>query len=361
MERRELLKYTKILAIAALGFSILGRRSDRAAAENEIGFLEQKIPLLMERSGIPGLALAVVDGDRILWSRGFGITSTKKARSVSDRTVFAAASLAKPLFAYGVLKMQERGQIDLDTPLTKYTAKPYIKDPRIATITARMVLSHTTGFPNWSGSAPVWIESRPGTKFGYSGEGYLYLQKVIETITQTKLQDWIDRNILLPLKMKNSSYVWQNKYVSMAADGHDRAGKAFAISKPKKAISAGSLRSTAVDYARFLLAMMKPGQDMYDSRLTQASIQAMLRPQVKITRDLSWGLGWGLESTSEGDFFWHWGDGNIQKSFTLGSIERKKAIVILTNSQNGLKICPDIVGTSIPGEHPAFSFEMIRY
>jgi len=361
MLRRELLKYGKISAITALGAAVFGLKLDLTKADNIIAPLERQIPRGMKQAKIPGLSLAIVKNDRIVWSGGFGVKSTKKSQPVSDRTVFGAASLAKPLFAYGVLKMWERGQIDLDTPLTKYTAKPYIKDPAIAKITARMVLSHTTGFPNWSGNAPVWIERTPGTKFGYSGEGYLYLQRAIEEITQTNLQEWIDRNLLVSLGMKDSSYIWEDKYRWMAVDGHDRAGKAIATSKPKKAISAGSLRTSAVDYARFLLGMMQPGRDMYDPRLTQDSIKEMLRPQIKINPQISWGLGWGLESTPEGDYFWHWGDSGTQKSFTIGSIEKQTAIVILTNSQNGLKICPDIVKNSLGGKHPAFSFPMIRY
>ena len=256
--------------------------------------------------------------------------------------------------------MAERGEIDLDAPLTKYTDKPLIPDSRIQKVTARRVLSHTTGFPNWSGSKPVWFKNNPGTKFGYSGEGFLYLQNAVEKITQQPLETYLQENILKPWGMNSSSLIWQPEYSNIASYGHNRQGKPRAMSKPKAAVSAGSLRTTAAEYAQFPIAMMKPGT-VDSNYLTEASLQKMLTPQIKLSYSLDWGLGWGLEKTNKGNFFWHWGDLVTFKSFIVASKDLKTGIVILTNSLNGLKICERIVNQAIGGKHPAFIYWMIDY
>ena len=247
-----------------------------------------------------------------------------------------------------------------DSPLTEYTTKPYITDPRIRLVTARRVLAHTTGFPNWSGNLPVWFETIPGQKFGYSGEGFLYLQHVIEEITQQPFASYISEQLLLPLGMTSSSYIWQPTYQDLAVDGHDRVLKSTPMRQPKVGSSAGSLRTTAQEYAQFMVAMMKSGT--VDSHLlTESSVAEMLRSQIQLNYHLDWGLGWGLEYSDNQKFFWHWGDATIYKTFAIASRELGKGIVILTNSQNGLKICPAITTAVMSGKRHALDFEQIEY
>ncbi len=369
LSRRQLIKYSRTAFLAFSSSSIfglignyqaLGKSKNGGTREKVIADLQTKILEVMRKAAVPGAEIAVIKDGEILWSRGFGLKNRNRKDPVTDDTVFAAASLSKPVFAYAVLKMCEQGILNLDTPLTEYTDKPYIDDPRLKLITTRMVLSHTTGFPNWSGDDPVWIDFTPGTKFSYSSEGFLYLQKVVEKVTGQPLNEYMTRNIFVPFDMKNSSYVWKNQYESLAANGHDSSGNPQPLRKPSQAVSAGSLRTTATDFAKFLVAMMQPGaKDSF--QLTEESLTQMVRPNIKINQSLAWGLGWGLENTPDGDFFWHWGDSGIFKSFTLGSRTLKVGIVILTNSENGLRTCREIVRSSIGGKHPAFDFSMINY
>lgn len=322
--------------------------------------LEKQIPQLMRKAMIPGASIAIIKDGEISWSQGFGLKNSQSREPVSTDTVFAAASLSKPVFAYAVLKMCERGELDLDIPLTEYTAKRLISDPRLKLITARMVLSHTSGLPKFIGEDPITISFTPGTKFSYSSEGYYYLQSIIEQMTGQTLNNYMTRHVFMPLGMKNSSYVWQKEYEESAANGHDRQGRPQPMSRPSRASAAGSLRTTATDYAKFLMAMLKPIAND-DFQLCEQSLAQMLHPQIKLSPSLTWGLGWALEQTSQGDYFWHWGDIEIFKCFTLASRNLQNGIVILTNSENGLKICQAITHNSIGGQHPAFSFYMIDY
>ncbi len=361
ISRRKFIKQGTTAFISLSSISLLKLLADSvSAAETVTGNLEMQIPKLMQNSGIPGISVAMIRDGELFWNQSFGIKNKYTKTSVNNETIFAAASLTKPLFGYVVLKMAERGEIDLDAPLTKYTNKPLISDPRINKVTARRVLSHTTGFPNWSGSKPVWFKNNPGTKFGYSGEGFLYLQNVVEKITEQPLEAYLQQQILKPWGMNSSSLIWQPEYAEIASYGHNRQAKPKPMSQPKAASSAGSLRTTAAEYAQFPIAMIKAGTVDSDN-LTEASLQQMLTPQIKLSDSLDWGLGWGLEKTNKGNFFWHWGDLVTFKSFIVASKDLKTGIVILTNSQNGLKICERIVNLAIGGKHPAFKYWAIDY
>jgi CubicO group peptidase (beta-lactamase class C family) len=328
--------------------------------ETVIANLNNQIPLWLKQFKIAGLSLAIIQNKKLLWCRSFGFASYPSQQPVNDSSIFAAASLSKPLFAYGVMKLVERGRLNLDTPLTEYTATPYLNDARLKLITARRVLSHTTGFPNRSGDAPVWIENTPGTKFGYSSEGYLYLQKVIEEITEQTLDSYIYEQLLDPLGMNNSSYIWQPTYQNLATMGHDRNLYSIPMARPTEGSAAVSLGTTAEEYAQFMIAMMQSGT-VASHLLTESSLEEMLRSQIQLNYYLDWGLGWGLEYSNKQKYFWHWGDAQTYKSLAIASPTLDKGVVILTNSQNGLKVCPAIVSAVMSGEHHALNFELIEY
>jgi CubicO group peptidase (beta-lactamase class C family) len=180
---------------------------------------------LMARANIPGLSIALIEDGKIAWVGSFGVKSTKTGGKVDELTVFQAASLSKVVFAYGVLKLVDQGKLDLDTPLSKYVPEYVRNDYRINAITARHVLTHRTGFPNWrSAGQPLAIHFKPGDRFSYSGEGFVYLQLVVEKITGLSLDAWIRQTVLDPLRMTSSSYLWQAKYDTLAASGHSSAG-----------------------------------------------------------------------------------------------------------------------------------------
>ena len=345
----------RVLNIARPSLSETNRSMNATVAD-----LENQIPQWLKQYKIPGLSLAIIEQKKIFWHGSFGLKKYGDNQSINKNTIFAAASLSKPLFAYAVMKLVERRKLELDTPLSEYTAQPYISDPRLRLITARQVLSHRTGFPNWSGNAPLWIEATPGTKFGYSGEGFLYLQHVIEEITRQPFASYISEQLLLPLGMNSSSYIWQPAYQQIAVDGHDRNFNSTPMRKPQLGSSAGSLRTTAVEYARFMMAMMQSGT-INSHLLTEPSVAEMLRSQVQLNYYLDWGLGWGLEYSQNQKYFWHWGDAVIYKTFAIASRELGRGVVILTNSQNGLKICPMITAAVMSGKPRALDFEAIEY
>ena len=323
----------------------------------------------MTEANIPGLAIAVIQDSKVIWTRAFGVTNSETKARVIDNTVFEAASLTKPVFAYAVLKLVDSGKLDLDTPLAKYLPGRYDvgDDPRLDQITARHVLSHTTGFPNWRprGDKTLKIYFTPGNRFSYSGEGFVYLSKVVEQITGESQEAFIKRTVLDPLDMKSSNLVWRNDYESLKTYTHDLVGGVSGRGKPDKPNAAASLQTTANDYSKFVIAILKgAGLKPATARLmltpqssvTLAGTNSLNAPDAKRSPTVSWGLGWGLEKTPDGMAFWHWGDNGDTKAFVIADSKQKTALVMFANSANGLSIIHDLVGNVLGNDHPSLTW-----
>ena len=162
-------------------------------------------------------------------------------------------ALGKPIVAYGAHLLAEKGILDLDRPLSAYLESRYVEDRRIDQITARLVLSHSSGFPNWrpgrwsDDPKPLLIEFDPGEKFQYSGEGYQYLQEVIEHLTGETLDRYLERAVLEPLGMTDSSFLWEERFEGNHASRHDGEGVPGREWQPREALAAGTLQTTAGD------------------------------------------------------------------------------------------------------------------
>jgi CubicO group peptidase (beta-lactamase class C family) len=322
----------------------------------------------MKEGDVPGLSIALIRDGRVAWHRGFGVKNADTKEPVSDSTVFEAASLSKPVFAYAVLRLADSGKLELDKPLATYLPEPYVRnDGRINLITARMVLDHTTGFQNEvTPGRPLKIYFTPGEKFSYSGEGFLYLQKVVERITGEPLDAFMKKTVFEPLGMTSSSFVWQEGYETLKANGHKPSGAVAPLRRPTVARSYSGLHTTALDYSRFVIAVMngtglkkETTEQMLKAqvRLDESCFSCIERSTGRLSQTLSWGLGWGLERTEAGDAIWHWGDNNGEfQSFVMAYPKEKVGVVIFTNSGNGLSIIPEIVSQITGGVHPAFTW-----
>jgi CubicO group peptidase (beta-lactamase class C family) len=286
----------------------------------------------MYAAAIPGLSICLIKDGTAIWSRGFGLAAAAEPLEVNANTVFEGASLSKPLFACGVMQLTHQGVLDLDTPLTQYVPEhSFGTDPRLGRITARMVLSHTTGLPNWRrrGRRPK-LKRTPGKAFGYSGEGYVYLQQVVERLSGRSLDVYMHETVLSALGMTQSSYVWRESYEREAAVGHASDGSPYPKERPASANAAMSLHTTSKDFAQFVGRVLHP-----ETRELELDSAAMLTPQISVADTLSWGLGWGLQRLAGGQVVWHWGDNPGFKNFVAAKRKERSGVVIMTNSDNG--------------------------
>ena len=162
-----------IFIIPAILLSLLVQSCTREPQEETLAtILEREIPRLMEAANVPGISMAVVQDGQIFWKKTFGVRSRDTNEPVDEDTMFEAASLTKTVTAYAAMRLVERDELDLDRPLFEYHPNneyPQLaKDERYKKITARLVLTHTTGLPNWGGQ----FIHEPGKQYAYSGEGY---------------------------------------------------------------------------------------------------------------------------------------------------------------------------------------------
>ena len=311
---------------------------------------------------VPGLSLALIRDASVAWRRGFGVRSRSSSDPVDDDTVFEGQSMSKPVFAYRVMKLCELAVLDLDAPLTRYTAERYVEnDPRLDLVTARRVLSHTTGWPNWrSKDDPLRFNFTPGDRWSYSGEGYHYLQSVVTRLvgrvdsTQcgtfelgyrvcaTDFGDYMTANLLKPFGMTRSGYVWTEAIGTNQAGAHDKDGTPFSRRKSTAVDvarygSAGSLLTTAGDYAKFLIEVMAPKPpDAF--RLNDASRTEMLRPQIAVPESpipTEWALGWQVWRLEKGQAIAHGGDDSGFHSLSAFFPARRSGFVVLTNGDGG--------------------------
>lgn len=352
--------------------------------------LVQELPRFMRIAGVPGVAIAVIDRGKLAWSRGFGVKNVLTRDPVREDTLFEAASMTKPVFAYVVMRLVDEKRLDLDTPLVAYRRPANLgDDPNLERITARHVLAHSTGLPNWA-SAPLVTSQAPGSTYTYSGEAFIWLQLVVETIMEMGLGSVMQAKLFGPAGLSHSSFGWDEQIARSAVFGHSEPpeGERALPPQPTRELgdrllrvasrwrkpiaswtyedsiaamretapetapsthdllvnSAGGLLTTASDYAKFMLLMTdRPGRAGWE--ISDAARRAMLTPQLDVRgRDISRGLGWELEQSSAGPLFQHSGSNyGIFKTLGVGDARRGRAIVVFTNAANGNALAALIV------------------
>lgn len=258
----------------------------------------------MDSLKIPALSIVIIQNGRVMYYKATGVKNDKQ-EVVDTNSVFEAASMTKPVFAYAVHKLIQKHQINLDTPLYKYHPYDDIDyDDRYKLLTARMVLSHTTGLPNWRNGGELAIKFEPGTKYGYSGEGFEYLGLVVKHVLGKKIQDIVQTEVLSPLSI-NNSFLIKNKYVlDHLADGlkdNKEWGRNNVWLQPHVALS---LCTEAKEYAKFVIQLMK------ENCSSKSVFQQMSVPQIQIEPNKWVCLGLFMEKTAYGPKYYHSGNNN---------------------------------------------------
>lgn len=320
--------------------------------------LETLTPKLMKELKVPEVSISVINNYEVKWSKGFGVSDAARQTKVDNKTMFEACSMSKPVFSYIVLKLVDEGKLDLDKPLSGYLNEQFISEDENYSnlITARMILAHTGGMPNWrkggeERGAPLPVYFLPGTKFNYSGEGIYYLQRVVEQITHEPLEALAKRIMFDKLGLESISFVWTKELNAQISTGHDTSGNCKTRSEYKHSNAAYTLYTTPDDYAKFIIEIMKP-RNTDKISLSENMKNEMLRHQVRVDvrevvdrpgRALGLfsfrGLGWGIDSTITGNIVYH--SGANQSGFRCYSQfneQEGSGIVIMTNGLNGSEL-----------------------
>ena len=333
----------------------------------------------MRKANVSGLSVAIINDRKVIYTRQFGWKDKDAGTRLDDATVFAAASLSKTIFAYVVLLLGDEGLIDLDKPLQGYLPKPLPEypnyadlgtDDRYRAITARMVLSHTSGLPNVRSETgeQLRIAFQPGSRFSYSGVGFQLLQFVVETVTKSDLETLAHDRVFLPFGMSHTSYVWRDRFANDVAAPHNEFEWASEPDRPSTADAAGSLITTAHDYARFLVGILTA-----EGRRREV-VATMFTPTVRITssrmfgvsrgplspendaKHLAWALGWGTFETPAGRAVFHTGHKGGAQNYAIVFPARGLGIVLLSNSDNFESVAAEIVAAGVDDRESPFDW-----
>jgi D-alanyl-D-alanine-carboxypeptidase/D-alanyl-D-alanine-endopeptidase len=334
----------------------------------EAAAVTARIEALTHAAKVHGLTVSISNDGQTVYSRAFGHASVPAARPLRTDTEIYGASLSKAVFSVLVMKLVERGVLDLDKPLQDYVSEPLCHnrgtswhedlrdlcaDPRYRRITARMSMSHTSGLPGWRWFMPdqkLRLLYEPGARFSYSGEGMTFLQVVIEKITGKPLETLMREHVFGPYGMTMSSYTWQPRFEADYAIGHASDGKTYPKDKDNAPRAPSTLETTTDDYAKFMTAVLRR------EGLTEASWREMFKPQVRIrTRtqfgageselttandgiELSYGLGWGLQKTPHGWGAFKEGHGDGFQHYSIVYPDKKLGVLLMSNSDNAESI-----------------------
>ena len=297
----------------------------------------------LKQKHITALGIGFIKDGKVQQISVFGELEANRPAPLN--TIWNVASLTKPITALVALKLVNAGKLDLDEPLyNHYTDADIATDTNTKKLTTRIILSHQTGFPNWRGNnadGKLSFEFEPGSKYQYSGEGYEYLRKALEKKFKKSLGQLATELIFKPLKMNNTSFVWDNKIDSIRfAKWHNTNGELYETEKNTTINAADNLLTTVEDYCKFLVHIVN------GAGLSETLYKEMISEQIRIKEFKHFGLGWWIDESinSNKDFaLVHGGDDIGVHTIAFIVPKTKQALLIFTNCDNGTDAFADIL------------------
>ncbi len=318
---------------------------------------------LMQAAHVQGLALAVIDGGKVAHVAAYG-RRTADGAPLTTSTVMYGASLTKTAVAYLVMQLVDDGRLSLDAPLRTLLPKPLPEypdyadlatDPRWGDITPRMMLNHTTGFANFRWLEPdkrLCIHYDPGTRYGYSGEGFYLLQLVLEEGLGLDLAAEMQRRVFGRFGMTHSSMQWRPDFRENLADGFREDGSVELHDERSGASAAGSMDTSIEDQAKLWSSIVR------GDGLSASSRAELVRPQFPIASrhqfptldttlgrtnaDVALSAGVGLvtfESTS-GPAWFKGGHNDSTGNMVICLERQRRCVVFLANDVRAERIYP---------------------
>lgn len=343
-----------IFTASYLSLTLPDKSVKAAPVEDYTGYLKTRLPELMKRYDVPGLSIALVKDGQTVRTDAFGYADKKAGILMTADTPMRVQSISKSVTAWGIMKLAEEGKIDLNEPVGKYiTSWEFPKSEFNAELaTIKQLLSHTAGLPlgdifalySPTDDVPSLRESlyktvipvrKAGEGFSYSNVGYNLLELLIEEVSGKSFSEYMESEILNPLGMGNSTFVWSESITPAVPKGYNTSGKEIPVYVyPEKA--SGGLFSTAADIAAFLAAGMPSYSDQ--TAISSQSVETLYEARSKKLGVYSlafdaYGSGYYMEELSGNKAVSHGGQGTGFMSHFHAVPGTGDGIVILTNSQ----------------------------
>lgn len=332
--------------------------------------LDNKARQLMAQNDVQGLAVAVIEEGKIVHVAAYGQRNVEKALPLTTDTIMYGASFTKTAFAYMVLQLVDEGRLDLDASVAELLPRPLpsykegkndfsdlANDPRWRDLTPRIILTHSTGFANFR-----WLEEDrklrfhypPGSRYGYSGEGFYILQLVLEQGLGLDVGQEMQRRIFDRFGMSNTSMSWRPDFANNLADGYGLDGSYEPHDERSNVSAAGSMDTSISDQARLWAAIVR------GDGLSVASRVELIRPQLAITspyqfptllneveprnQDIQLAAGLGLVTfrDSSGSAWFKGGHNDWTGNMVICLEHQKRCAVMMANDVRAEKIYPEL-------------------
>lgn len=314
-----------------------------APAHAQPAGLGEEVERILAETRVPSISVARIEQGRIAWTAAWG--AQREGVPATPDTLYNVASLTKPISAETVLRAASAGRLSIDEAMADHWVDPDIAgDPRIRRLTARLSLTHRTGFPNWRFQTDdrLVFQRDPGGDVGYSGEGFEYMARYAERRTGTPFEQLAQTLVLGPAGMTRTAYTRRDWFDGRIAAPADAEGAWLEPVIRDRFMASDDLHTTPADYARFLIGVAQ------GEGLTPALAAERNRIQVS-TRDsactparagacpdeMGWGLGWDVAVFGDRRVLWHTGADRGEFTFAYIVPETGEGAVALTNSAVG--------------------------
>ncbi len=333
----------------------------------------------MRHYHVPAVSVAVINDGKLEWAKAYGHLRADSLHLATTETLFQAASVSKPVSALGALRLVEQGRIPLDSNVNRYLTSWQVPASRFTVekpVTLRGLLSHSSGlnvhgFGGYkpgkplptlrqilNGEAPanspaVRPDTVPGTRWRYSGGGYLVVQQLIEDISRQPFAAYMQQTVLKPLGMTHSTFTQPlpAPLLARATTGHDGNGQPIRGDRHTyPELAPAGLWTTPTDLARYLLHVQQTWHNKQGGVISPAMTRQMLTPQSG-----GYGLGPGLGGKDMELAFGHGGGNEGFRCFIYAFANTGQGAVVMTNADNGMGLVNEVLrGISAVYNWPSF-------
>jgi CubicO group peptidase (beta-lactamase class C family) len=349
-----------LLALAGCATSPVNQRSFDTAA------IDAQAQRLMRRGNVQGLALAIIEDGKIAHVVAYGRRNVEKDLPLTTDTIMYGASLTKAAFAYMVMQLVDEGRLNLDASVADLLPRPLPEyedytdlagDERWRALTPHILLTHTSGFANFR-----WLEADqklrfhfdPGSRYGYSGEGFYILQLILEEGLGLDVGKEMQTRVFDRFGMTHTSMSWRPDFASNLADGYGLDGVMEPHDERSSVSAAGSMDTSIDDQARLWAGIAR------GDGLSAASRAEMIRPQVPITSlhqfptlapeigprsaeiGLEAGLGVVTFQDTSGPAWFKGGHNDWTGNMVICLESKKRCLVMLANDVRAERIYPEL-------------------
>lgn len=327
------------------------------------------VSAIAQKIAIPGIQVVHAKKGEI-HSYYWGDYKAGEDKKITRETYFQAASLTKVVTAYAFFKLMDAGKITLDTPLYHYFKYDRLQDnPEGQTITARMVLTHHTGLLNWEGDvgtkewrkSPLHLQFKPGTDYMYSGEGFYFLQLVMEKVAGIAFDKLITQSVLNPLGMTHSRIIWDDDMETNTAFGHLDEMKPRSLGKYRTANAAYTLYTTAEDYTLFVQKALNEGRGLkpetHRLMITKAADVRKGKKHTEADDHVPIALGVRLQYNEKGTWLWHTGSNPGFRCFFITNPKTGESLAAFMNANTGFQAMPYLMGLFLGHDQTFWAYQ----